>query len=89
MWFIYRKSPLGVVAKESMKTVLGVYQSLDEAKNIMNKLKNILMPNVKVLELSIEITNNVASLDADLVDVMRQVCKNSKCYILVASWYSE
>ncbi|MEL9940306.1 MAG: hypothetical protein QW632_02645 [Ignisphaera sp.] len=90
MWFIYRKSPLGIVAKESMKVILGVYTSIDEAKKVMNSLSKFLLPKLSIIELKPENTDRFASLDPDITDIIKQQkCLERECYILVGSWSSE
>ncbi|MEM0027252.1 MAG: hypothetical protein QXT53_03970 [Ignisphaera sp.] len=90
MWFIYRKSPLGIVAKESMKVILGVYSSIDKAREVADSLGNFLQPNLSIVELKMENINRLASLDPDMVDVIKQQkCLERECYILIGTWSTE
>uniref|UniRef100_A0A7C4FIL4 Uncharacterized protein n=1 Tax=Ignisphaera aggregans TaxID=334771 RepID=A0A7C4FIL4_9CREN len=90
MWFLYRKSPLGTVVKESMKAVLGLFKG-DEVLKAVETFRRILGIEIRVISIdSASLNHLLPTIDPDLMDIIRNVkCCENNCYLLIASWYGE
>ena len=84
MWYQYRKSPLGTVIRESMKTILGIYPSREEAIDKIAILSEKIMANIKIVDIKQNLYE-ILSIDPDLGDF---IWKNiDKSYIaVITTW---
>ncbi|MEM4465522.1 MAG: hypothetical protein QXJ95_08220 [Ignisphaera sp.] len=83
MWYQYRKSPLGTVVRESMKTVLGIY-SREEAIEKLEKLSSRLSAKIEIVDIKQNI-HEILTIDPDLGDIIWRDLDSDRV-ALVASW---
>jgi hypothetical protein len=89
MWFLYRKSPLGTVVKESMKAVLGLFKG-DEVLKTVETFRRILGVEMRVISIDASLNHLLSTIDPDLMDIIKNTkCCENNCYLLIVSWYGE
>lgn len=88
VWFVYIKSPLGTVLRYSKQAVLGVFESLDEARAVITRLSNRISAQLELITVSsIEDLYSISLLDADLLDVIDSMKRNrEKVFLVLAVW---
>lgn len=86
MFFSYRKSPLGIVVKEHMISIVGVYENREDAEKDLEGLRKKISAELKIIDIDdAEGLEKVSRLDPDTVDLARR-CRGR--YIIIAFWGS-
>jgi len=88
VWFVYINSPLGTVLRHSKQAVLGIFNSLDEAKAVVAKLSSKISAHLElVMVSSSKDLYRLSLLDPDLPDVIRSTRdKQKQVFLVLAVW---